>query len=354
MHPEMASVTQHLYAEAPCSSLSVGGQAQRWHWRPVQTRHGGNARLTLDIAGQCCRLTVCEDGGGIADRSIELAEFESDALRLAGALRYARLLEHIEQLLGAPVTLMRVEPAGAAELDAAGTIALGFELTSDAQPDTRCSGCLQVPVDMHPRLLGLGGSPRATSALPDLPCEVELLLDVDLQLTRTDLRELRVGGALLLGHVGAAGRRPCLIRPLQAAAAWPATWQGSTLLFDKGPRTPRPSASTWSARHTNMNPPNTTAAVTQPQASQAPETAAAGLLDSLPVRLEFLVGQLSLPQGELRSAIAAGGVLQLGHPLDAATVEVRANGVTVARGELVEVGDVLAVRISRIEGDGLL
>jgi type III secretion protein Q len=77
----------------------------------------------------------------------------------------------------------------------------------------------------------------------------------------------------------------------------------------------------------------------------------ASALNTMPVTLEFHIGQISLPLAELPAALAAGYVIGLNRPLDGDAVTVRANGHTLAYGELVQVGDHLAVRIARIAQD---
>lgn len=79
--------------------------------------------------------------------------------------------------------------------------------------------------------------------------------------------------------------------------------------------------------------------------------AASAAIDALPIVLDFHVGTASVPLSELSAALAPGYVIDLGRPLDAQTVAVRANGQLLAHGELIQVGDQLAVRISRIAGD---
>lgn len=75
-------------------------------------------------------------------------------------------------------------------------------------------------------------------------------------------------------------------------------------------------------------------------------------IDTMPIVLDFHLGQASLPLSELSAALAPGYVIELGRPLDTHTVAVRANGQLLAHGELIQVGDQLAVRISRIASDG--
>jgi type III secretion system YscQ/HrcQ family protein len=69
--------------------------------------------------------------------------------------------------------------------------------------------------------------------------------------------------------------------------------------------------------------------------------------DTVPVKLRFTAGRLSVPFGALAS-VAPGFVFELDKPLDDQVITIHANGVPIARGELVTLGDLLGVRISRM------
>jgi flagellar motor switch protein FliN/FliY len=70
------------------------------------------------------------------------------------------------------------------------------------------------------------------------------------------------------------------------------------------------------------------------------------LIDAVEVSLDGFLGSARMTVGEL-SALEKGGVITLDATLNTA-VELRLNGVAVARGELVAVGDNFAVRLTEI------
>ncbi len=80
-------------------------------------------------------------------------------------------------------------------------------------------------------------------------------------------------------------------------------------------------------------------------ADPGPDTGAeAGIdVDGLPVRLVFVAGETEVAVRDLQR-LAPGYVFDLRQPVDR-HVEVRANGRTVARGELVEVDGRVGVRV---------
>jgi flagellar motor switch/type III secretory pathway protein FliN len=70
---------------------------------------------------------------------------------------------------------------------------------------------------------------------------------------------------------------------------------------------------------------------------------------SVPVRLAFSAGRLSVAISELRN-VAPGYVFELDKRLDDQMITVFANDTPVALGELVAIGDLIGVRITRIIG----
>lgn len=72
----------------------------------------------------------------------------------------------------------------------------------------------------------------------------------------------------------------------------------------------------------------------------------ARLIESVTVKLEAHLGRVAMTVGEL-TALDAGAVVTLDTPLNQ-QVELRLNGVAVAHGELVAVGEQFGVRLREI------
>ncbi len=70
------------------------------------------------------------------------------------------------------------------------------------------------------------------------------------------------------------------------------------------------------------------------------------LIETVAVELDAVLGRAGMTVGDL-TALKAGGVVPLDAPLNR-QVELRLNGVAVARGELVAVDDRFGVRIEDI------
>lgn len=148
-------------------------------------------------------------------------------------------------------------------------------------------------------------------------------------LTVADLRSLRPGDVVVVGHV----RLP----PLHAHAAglrWPVRAGPDGWRID-GPASPRP-------RFQEMPRMSETDATDTPTTDQAP--VAEDPAGRLPVEVEFELGKVELRLSEI-AALQPGYVFPLPARLEGANVTIRANGQVAGQGELVAVGDTLGVRL---------
>ena len=84
--------------------------------------------------------------------------------------------------------------------------------------------------------------------------------------------------------------------------------------------------------------------------SPASSDEAATSLQALPVRLSFDLGELGLTLAQVQ-ALQPGQTLELGHPL-AAGVNIRANGLLIGEGDLVEIDGQWGVAIRSLLRQG--
>ncbi len=92
---------------------------------------------------------------------------------------------------------------------------------------------------------------------------------------------------------------------------------------------------------------------TQQEVAQDATTANQAVnVGELPVELSFEIGSLSIAISELESTLKSGYTFNLNRELRRDSVTVRANGAVIASGELLKIGDMLAVRITEIESHG--
>ncbi|MES2442147.1 MAG: FliM/FliN family flagellar motor switch protein [Pseudomonadota bacterium] len=83
-----------------------------------------------------------------------------------------------------------------------------------------------------------------------------------------------------------------------------------------------------------------------PASTPAPATLSSKLIESVPVELEAFLGGARMTVAQL-AALKPGAAVALDAQLNGA-VELRMNGVAVARGELVAVGEKFGVRLTEI------
>ena len=225
-----------------------------------------------------------------------------------------------------------------------------------------------------PQLLDWGPAhPEALQALPPHACDLYLAADDGVHAIAGSLH---LDGLGLLLVAGLVGKRPPLPGPLDdslpvalraevgfthlpasdAAAIAP----GDVVLMDAffatadralwlSPDGARGVHVRWPAPADATSPPRLT--VIQPWTETMPaspdtspaETAA---LDSVPVRLSFDLGEVSLTLAQLR-ALQPGQTLDLGHPL-AGAVRIRANGALVGEGDLVEIDGQIGVSVRHL------
>jgi flagellar motor switch/type III secretory pathway protein FliN len=336
----------HLLGAVACSDVAGDPPAQ-WRWclpRAAAPEH----TLTLTAGELSCRLAIDGDSGAFADGSIDLHAFEADALCMAAVVRYARLLAHLQRLSRTPWVCASVV-RGAAVDDgagfAAGEWAIGFEVAVEGVEGSTLSGRLAMnpPADCWMSVVGRAAAlaPAAAHSLGTVPVGIDVFLPDVPPFSRAEVAAIRPGAALLLSRSGASVGHACRLRlrgtNLEAQASW------------------RPPASVavhsaWSQRlHSNSSPREAPAMET---VNPAATTDAVTAVDDLPVLLEFRIGQLAVPMNEVAAKLAPGVVIDLEQPVAADTVTITVHGRTLAHGQLVMVGDMLAVKVTRLEGHG--
>lgn len=85
--------------------------------------------------------------------------------------------------------------------------------------------------------------------------------------------------------------------------------------------------------------------------TRIPETAAAVDLDlaSLKIRVVYELGRAELSAGDI-AKLAPGAILPLARPVDEA-IDIVANGKRIGTGSLVQIGDSIGVRVTRLNQD---
>jgi type III secretion system YscQ/HrcQ family protein len=220
---------------------------------------------------------------------------------------------------------------------------------------------------MTARLAAHAGWRPRTNAIAhwlSLPAQLRIVSRIE-RFPLSELRATEVGDVLVLGR-----RQHCwsMLRVVRVGArsspllagAWSAGYDGSHLLIravlspEEAQVFSRPAEDALFSRPAIEGLLNSKSEKAMPDASTPPQTesSSADALARTPVTLEFELGSLTLPLGELAN-LKPGFVFQLPIKLEDARVVIRAGGRRVGQGELVSVGEVLGVQVTALDGDGL-
>jgi type III secretion system YscQ/HrcQ family protein len=327
----------HVLGRAAVSDFEFPGASLLWRWHGASLTHAAQLTLVCAAGDVRCALSFDADDGPGLDDGVSLQAFDGMALQAAAALRYAAVLAHLGRISGRVFDDVEVH-RGACHLNR-DVLTIGFTLADTSQAPRALTGTLQVlpsQAAFWRRLQGRAAALPAAAAR--MPVAAQVWLVQRLSVPAALLRRLRVGGALLLGPTQAEGVM-CRVQWPDAPAAWQALLRAERLHMRSPMPTPQPIPAATSRSATMDSQPAPT------------EGNASPVIDTMPIVLDFHLGQACLPLSELSAALTPGYVIELGRPLDSNAVSVRANGLLLAHGELIQVGDQLAVRISRIASD---
>jgi type III secretion protein Q len=214
------------------------------------------------------------------------------------------------------------------------TVVLEFSVSGAEQEIA--GGELSIPSQSCAKLAAAHAAGEGTAAdlepwAQRLGAELHVVLP-SVEFPRLDLLAGCIGDVLVLG-----GRRNCWERLVlrYATRAW-------RCFYDQG-RIEVASGVLDDSTRTFMS---------QPISAQTAGEARVSSLENIPVSLEFDLGSLSLPLGEL-AALQPGYVFELPLRLEHARVVIRANGTPIGQGELVAAGDTLGVQLLSIDANGL-
>lgn len=233
-------------------------------------------------------------------------------------LALAGPLSRLEAALGETVRLVDVKQAAPAP----DQLRVGLDCAYDGEP---FAGCLLLPHDAVPVLQRLARQRRTGPTV-----EPPLVLAVRLGLARLDLTTLRslAPGDAVLVERPAEGRAAIVVGERRVALGH---LTGTKLTLEAAPQPARAiGLEDWTMAD-------------DPLGGIDPEDAS---LDELRITLVFELGRKTATLAEVRG-LAKGHVIELG-PLAEQQVSVLANGRRIGQGELVQVGEAMAVRLTRL------
>lgn len=304
-----------------------------------------DAMETVVVEGDGARLSLQLDGDDAiaAPTSLHWSDYTGRSRTLAWSLAHEAQLMRLSDALG--IALLPVATADAAQ-DARDDDGLWLAFSIDAgdldaaEALAPCRGRVRMPTAWLDRLLARAGQAFADDPLPDLQPWIALPAPVSIlfpgpQLAAAEWRALRPGDVLV------AGRRsqPPAIEAMAHDRAWPLAlaagrWRVEGPSRSVAPIAPSPNSLPLENPAMNDNAPT----------AASGEASDDSVTRSLPVRLEFELGQVEVSLGEL-AALQPGYVFNLPAHLEGANVTIRANGRNTGRGEVVAVGDTLGVRL---------
>ncbi|QIL70559.1 type III secretion system cytoplasmic ring protein SctQ [Diaphorobacter sp. HDW4B] len=294
---------------------------------------GANFTLRLPIAAMEQQVSAQLGGASLPDLPPSLAQAAQEAV-LSSVLHALQRLGR-----GTPSLVSQLT----ASADKAADPAHAFKLTLRTE-----QGPQAIEGSLHADGLGLLLVAGLLKDRPFAPASIEpdfpLTLHAELGFTRTtaeEVAQLDKGDVVLMSTCFIAAQRV-----LWLSADGRAGIHAQLPLADAHAEPTPPSLSiiqTWTAHMpTDTN--------TSPSSDQgiAQSSAEVVSLESLPVRLSFDLGEVTLTLAQVH-ALQVGQALTLDHPLQGA-VRIRANGALIGEGDLVEVDGHIGVSIARILG----
>jgi type III secretion protein Q len=320
--------------------LTLDGEpATTWSFRPARALPLPAA--ILRSSNEQLLLSIEEDG--LCERlgTREWWDYDAESRLLAWVLAHGFLVESLGRLLREPLLPTAWSEAVLSPPDSPDIATLGF---SARTPDGRtCIGLLGLSPTLVSRLTTtVGWRSTAHAFAPWLQLPISLRVEIPgRRFPLAELTEARTGDVLIVGR----GRRCWSSLRLAAAGtsgagfftgSWSASYDGDRLrlglfatevpMLEKTPL--------------------------EPTLEGSDATTTLSAMAEIPVTLDFEVGTLSVPLGEVAN-LRPGYVFQLPTRLEDARVVIRANGVRIGHGELVAVGDVVGVQLLTIDANGI-
>jgi flagellar motor switch/type III secretory pathway protein FliN len=340
---ESVKALNHLMGPARVSTLKVAEKEFSWNWRrgDEQLLVWG-AGIKLEAAGVSLQFWSEYETSSELLASINPNLFHDEARLLARAKRYASLIAHFSAISGCdwiPVELLNDEPPHAFVSPFG---CAGFKVL-DEHNDSAFEGWIGFDPSAASILNRVHGrcSPRE-SVIANVPSRFRIHL-LSRSVTKEQLQGLVPQSAVVLGN-HRSGKILVRVTSICGRYEIAGRLEGEKVTVEGSLKRV--------ARATFANTQGATM-----QSSQEPDldtSAASQTVDvgDLPIELSFEVGALNISMSELESSLQSGYTFNLDRELRDDCVLVRANGVVIANGELLKVGDMLAVRITEIVSHG--
>ena len=324
--PDTAAALRDLFRGRELLTLD-GSPETTWHFAPASAVAAPAA--VLDSAHEKLSMSIADDGWCELLGARAWWDFTGESRLLAWTLAHSGLLEGLGRILREP--LMPSAFVDSPLPQAENTVALEFSARAAGGRTTR--GCVRMSGELVQRIASHAGWRRTTNTAGGwlrLPGKARIEIP-GIVFTLSELNGSRPGDVLILGKRAHCWRnlRVTLVttHETKRLRSWDASYDGTRLIASP--------AVLDSPLELIMSDPKATSAA-----------------DNIPVSLDFDLGNLAVPLGEL-ATLKPGYVFELPGTLEKLRVVIRANGTRVGHGELVAVGDVLGVQLLALEIDGL-
>jgi flagellar motor switch/type III secretory pathway protein FliN len=347
IRPIDVEVNNHLLSRAQLFRHRVAQMGVTWRWIHVTNNlpyAAANTHLRLSSGSEEISVYIVRDAPFILDSNVDPGMFEGSARILAHALRYAPLIDLFEQLTGRSWNLFSAFDCTASAdspVLPAPLQTFAFELAGE-NTATSMSGWLRFEGSHAAHWLATCGNPPAhRGEYGHLPIRLSAFMRSS-DFTAADVASLSVGTVIIAQSQQADQQNVEVFTPNQRHHTNGVFKNGLITLLEPW----RASASSFiSEKNQTMETPS----VQQPNTHDLSSESIAG---DLPVEITFCLGHITTTLGQLESNYLPGCVLTLDDRLHGETISIKANGVDIAKGELLQVGELLAVRITRMVKHG--
>ena len=338
---DAAGLLGELFAR-PRRWLFAQGGASFWLELRIAPRACAGERVELTVNGRPLQLLLQ------TSRPAPIGELDwsdyADAARLtAWGMAHHATLARLARAFDA-IILPQAMAAADAPAPPAMLMALGFRIGEG--DDVLDEGVLHAePVTLR-RLLGASevttADTRIPPALQALPTSLRICARGP-HLRVEQVRALEAGDVLVLGERQQVFSHLHLVASDAGASGWKACWTNGDLRID--------AVAVETMDDLRSNPMNETEQNDNP-GTDAADAASGDPLAQLPLRIDFTLGEVSIPLAQL-STLAPGYVFALADNIEHARVGIRANGRRIGHGRLVAIGDTLGVQLEGWDADGL-
>jgi flagellar motor switch/type III secretory pathway protein FliN len=343
--PIEAEVNNHLLSQATLFKHRMAQTEITWRWICVSDQlpqPAAHKHLRLASGNEEISIHIVRSDPGFLDDQVDPNMFEGSAQILAYALRYSPFMNLLEKLTGRTWNLLEATDCTAStETSTFGVPfqTFGFEVKHE-NAVTSMSGRLTFKSDCSAYWIATQGARVIrTGAYSELPFRFLVVIRRN-DFTFNEVQDFSVG-TVIIAQSGPADQRNVQILTPDDRYQMGGIFKDNLISLLE-PWKPSRSA------FTSEKIPAMETFDTQEPSNQSLSIKAS----DLPVEITFCLGHVTAPFRELESNYHAGFVITLDEKLHEETVSVKANGVDIAKGELLQVGELLAVRLTRMMKHG--